>query len=69
MHGDVMVALVVVARVIWFVLGIPLPYRVNGHTPSMASVTDYALPVCAFRFVAHNVGVGITLPVLCSSQS
>jgi hypothetical protein len=61
--GGVVIAPVVVAIVERLKALVCLPKRVGGRGPSTASVPDYALSVRAFRDVAHNVGVGITLPV------
>jgi hypothetical protein len=47
----------------------PLINRVKWRSPSEASMLDGAFVVRAFSDVAHNVGVGITLPVRSSSQS
>jgi hypothetical protein len=68
MVGDVVLAGVVVAIVERLKALVCLPKRVGGRSPSVASPTDDTFVVRAFCFVAHNVGVGITLPVRSSSQ-
>ena len=53
MNGDVITTLQFATTLVWLEFAVPLPKRVGGRSPSVASMLDGAEFVCAFGDVSH----------------